>query len=544
MTTVHTPAALPTVADAGSSGRSGPGRRHAAASPRPATARRRTALAVVAALAVLATVPSAVRAAAPTDPMAAGQEPLAIMRVPQALDLAGRPLQDVPVLVADTGLDLQNPDIAPRLFALPAPVPAPDGAPATVAAGAPGWDLIGTTTPGDVQPDADPDDPLGRSGHGTAVAGVLGAAWNNGVGGAGVAPNARFVALRTCWDDDQCYQSVQAPAIDWAAARGVRVASFSWLSGPLEPGLRDAIRNHPEVLFVTIPSGNGGAYDADGDDPQPCGLDAPNVLCVSTSAPDDGLDCGAYGPRSVDVAVPTRNTVTTVNGGGSGPIGCATSYASPAAAGVATILFGIDPSATAAEVRTAIVDSARKVPAWAGRSTSGGIVDAAAAVSLFQQRRGIPDGTAAPATTPAPSPAPATGTTPATDRTRPRLALKRRSSTRRSASIAVSVSEAATVRLTIERRLVGRDVGRRCRPATRANRRRAVCVRWVARRTQKVRLAAGSAGVDPKVPRRVSVRMVGPSKRRLPLGRYRIVGTATDAAGNVSARRLVALRAF
>jgi hypothetical protein len=466
------------------------------------------------------------------------------MRVPQALDLAGRSLQDVPVLVADTGLDLQNPDIAPRLFSLPSPVPAPDGVAATVAAGAPGWDLIGTNTPGDVRPDADPDDPLGGSGHGTAVAGILGAAWDNGVGGAGVAPNARFVALRTCWDGDECYQSVQAPAIDWAAARGVRVASFSWLSGPLEPGLRDAIRNHPEVLFVTIPSGNGGAYDADGDDPQPCGLDAPNVLCVSTSAPDDGLDCGAYGPRSVDVAVPTRNTVTTLNGGGSGPVGCATSFASPAAAGVATILFGIDPSATPAEVRSAIIDSARGVPAWAGRSTSGGIVDAAAAVSLFQQRRGIPNGSGAPASVPTAqgAPAAAPGPTPAGDRVRPRLTIERRRTTRRAASLRVAVSEASTVRLVVQRRVIGRRAARTCRPASRANRRRPSCARWVAQRAQTVRLAPGSAGVAPRAARRVSVPLTDARKRRLPRGTYRIVGTATDLAGNVSASRTVALK--
>ena len=81
----------------------------------------------------------------------------------------------MPVLVADTGLDLQHPDIATRLFSLPAAVPAPDadgvGNLPAVAAGKPGWDLIGTLAPGALAPDADPDDPPGGSGHGTAVAG-------------------------------------------------------------------------------------------------------------------------------------------------------------------------------------------------------------------------------------------------------------------------------------------------------------------------------------------------------------------------------------
>lgn len=360
------------------------------------TSRRLHITGLLAAFAAAAALPSSAVAAAPTDPQAASQQPLQLMHVGQALDQIARPLADVPVLVADTGLDLDHPDIAPRLYSLPAPVaaPNPDGVPdpGTVQAGRAGWDLIGNDNHhGRLKPDDDPNIPEGSSDHGTLVAGLLGGAWNNGQGGAGVAPNARFVPLRTCWDNDECFQYVQGAAIDWAAERGIRVASFSWLSGPIEDSLRNAIVNHPEVLFVTIPSGNAPvAEDADaGETPMPCGLDAANVLCVSTSAPDDGLDCGAFGARSVDVAVPTQNSITTVNGGGFGPTGCATSFAAPTAAGLATILFGIDPTARPADVRSAIVDSARRSPAWAGKSVSGGVADAAAAVALFQQRRGI-----------------------------------------------------------------------------------------------------------------------------------------------------------
>ncbi|MGD9695356.1 MAG: S8 family serine peptidase [Thermoleophilia bacterium] len=467
-------------------------------------------------------------AAAPTDPQAAAQQPLQIMRVPLALDLAGRPLQDVPVMVADTGLDLDNPDIAGRLFSLPSAVPAPDpdgvGNLPMVPAGAHGWDLIGNAPPNTAfQPDPDPSD---VGGHGTMVAGVLGAQWNNGQGGAGVAPNARFIAMRTCWVDDNCYQYAQASAIDWAADRGARVVSFSWLSGSgadLEAGLRNAITGHPNVLFVTIPSGNGGAFDADPTDPMPCNLDAPNVLCVTTSAPDDGLDVGAFGRTSVDVAVPTANSVTTSADGGFVPTGSATSFASPTAAGVATILLGIDPTATAAEVRSAIIDSARKVPAWQGKSVSGGIVDAAAAVALFQQRRGIP-------TPQVPGgPGPGSGPQPA-DRTAPSVSARRSG-----ASVFITLSEPARVRLQVQRASVGRRVGRACRSVTRVNRRRAACTRWVGLGARSVSLGAGRNRIavpkrDPK----------GRLLRRATL--HRLVIVATDAAGNAAPARSVTFR--
>jgi Subtilase family len=483
------------------------------------TFRRLASLAVIAAALSLAPPASA---AAPTDPQAAGQQPLTIMRVPAALDLAG-PLADVPVLVADTGIDLVNPDLQPRLFALPAAVapPNPDGVGGLpqVAAGAPGWDLLGTLAPPILAPDPDPQDPAGLSGHGTLVAGVLGAAWNNGKGGAGVAPNARFIALRTCWDGDQCFESVQDDAINWAADRGARVISFSWLSGnPVEADLRNAMVGHPNVLFVTIPSGNGGAVNADTEPepPQPCSVASTNVLCVSTSAPNDGLDCGAFGPASVDVAVPTQNSVTTANGGGFTPTGCATSFASPTAAGVATILFGIDPKATAAEVRDAIIDSARKVPAWAGKSVSGGIVDAAAAVSLFRQRRGLP----------ALGGGGGGGGGGARDRTAPALSARRSGTT-----LSITSSEAARLRLTIERARPGRRVGRLCRVPTRANRARRRCTRWVRVASLARSLRKGTTRV--RLPSRDA------RGKRLPRGTYRAVLLATDAAGNKSATRRV-----
>lgn len=316
-------------------------------------------------------------AAAPTDPQAGSQQPLQIMRVAQGLDRAG-PLSDVPVLVADTGLDLDHPDLASRLLVSPPP-------PGSDFAGQPN----GCNYPANFTavPDNDPSDPAGCSGHGTAVAGVLGAAWNNGAGGAGVAPNAKFIPFRTCYDNDQCFQYVQAAAINRAADEyGARVVSMSWISGDAEDDFRKAIASHPNTLFVTIPSGNGGATDADPDaaNRAPCSLNLPNVICVTTSSPTDQPSCGDYGATLVDVAVPTENSVTTTNGGGFGATGCATSYAAPAAAGLATILFGIAPQATAAEVRTAIIQGARPVGAWSGKSVSGGVADLVGAVDALR----------------------------------------------------------------------------------------------------------------------------------------------------------------
>ena len=345
-------------------------------------------------LLTIAMFAGSVNGASPTDPMAAQQQPLRLMHLGAALDRAGS-LRQVRVLVADTGIDLDHPDLQSRIFTIRQPVRAPDagtfgGNPPQVPAGSHGWDMIGQANgchPGEERPDADPNDPVGCSGHGTLVAGVLGAAHNNGTGGAGLAPNARFIGMRTCWDGDQCYDHITPPAVQWGIQRGARIVSFSWLSGP-NPALARVIRRNPKTLFVTIPSGNGGPSNADGDRPFPCSVDSANVVCVSTSSPTGGLACGAYGRRVVDLAVPTQNSITTQVGGGYAPTGCATSFASPTAAGVAAILFGMHPGARASTVRKALIRGTVRRSAWRNRSVSGGTLDALRAVNAMKRLMG------------------------------------------------------------------------------------------------------------------------------------------------------------
>ena len=341
------------------------------------------------AIASLLAVAGQAHAVLPTDPQAAQSTPLTQIRVGEAYERLAHPLADVPVVVADTGLDRNHPEIKPRL------------------SGTLGPDLIGDPIPRNLtncqmqpplyqeEPDADPSDPLGPcSGHGTLVAGVLGAAANNGIGSAGVAPNARFIPIRSCWDFDNCYSHIQGTAFRFAAQHGSRVVSLSWTQGINQDQL-DAIAASPNTLFVTIPGGNDGAFDAEapgvpGGLPYPCSANLPNIICVSTSSPTDGLDCGPYGKTIVDIATPTQGIIAPVNGtGGTLQGGCATSFASPMVAGVATILFGLVPQATPADVKAAILKGARPAAAWAGKSVTGGVLDAVGAVDALQAQYGL-----------------------------------------------------------------------------------------------------------------------------------------------------------
>lgn len=129
--------------------------------------------------------------------------------------------------------------------------------------------------------------------HGTAVAGVIAAVADNQLGVAGVAPGARLMALRACWqrspDDTVCDTLALAKALHFAVDRGAQVINLS-LGGPpnvllgrlidaatargvLVVGAEDPAlpgggfpASHPGVVAVASEGGPAVAYSAPGHD--------------------------------------------------------------------------------------------------------------------------------------------------------------------------------------------------------------------------------------------------------------------------------------
>jgi subtilisin family serine protease len=89
--------------------------------------------------------------------------------------------------------------------------------------------------------------PLAFEAHGTGVAGIIGAKADNGVGIAGVAPNARLLGLRACWQKGSdsratvCDSLSLAKAIYFAIQNRADVINLS-LAGPGDRLLRELLK--------------------------------------------------------------------------------------------------------------------------------------------------------------------------------------------------------------------------------------------------------------------------------------------------------------
>ena len=224
------------------------------------------------------------------------------------------------------------------------------------------------------------NDPSDVHGHGTHVAGTVGARGNNGAGVAGVNWQVKLVALKFLDDSGSGSTSNAIKAVQYATSNGIRVSNNSWGGGGYSQSLYDAISASKSVghLFVAAAGNSSVNNDATAHYPSSYNLD--NVIAVASITSSDALSSFSnYGATSVDIGAPGSSIYSTVPGGYGTMSG--TSMATPHVAGAAALLTGLHPAWSYGAIRDAILSTARPVSALAGLTVTGGTLDLAAAVA-------------------------------------------------------------------------------------------------------------------------------------------------------------------
>ncbi len=251
--------------------------------------------------------------------------------------------------------------------------------------------------------------------YGTALAGVVGATGNNATGVAGTAwrPKLmplRVVSRRTSGDGAGLPQrtfntaSLIAQALDYAAARGVRIAVFGFSLGNLsdtdQTTIRDAIRRNQDSatgrnLVVIAPVGEIYPGQNPVPTPYPAALDGDGVSVTGvTGVLTTGLALQSSGGQLivptggfVDLAAPGDMITTTSRGANASPshgydtLRYGTNYAAGYVAGVAALALSVNPSLSPEQTLQTLSQSARDLGA-AGRDDvyGAGLVNAGQAV--------------------------------------------------------------------------------------------------------------------------------------------------------------------
>jgi subtilisin family serine protease len=374
-----------------------------------------------------------------------------------------------------------------------------------------GWDWVAG--------DGDPDD---ANGHGTHVAGTIGARGNNGIGVAGVSWGSKVMPLRALDADGNGTVADVVDAYAYAAAEGAPIVNASLGATGFSFTEYDTLRNLPNTLFV-VAAGNDGVSN-ENQPHYPCSYNLANIVCVAAGTNRDLLATFSnYGATSVDLAAPGRSVASTWAGGGYS-YSNGTSMASPHVAGAAALVHSHFGGPGVAAMRNALLSGVDQAPAFAGKTVTGG--------RLNVRRSLVPD----PPPAPAPPPAPPA---PQADRAAPQIVVAVRGSTRlrnvvrRGLRTLVRCSEACRIRVDT---YVGRRTARRFGISTRGSRKRIG--------SGSARLTAtGTKTVVVRLSRAVARRLGRAARRGRPSVRLQLRTRATDLAGNRrNATRTVRLR--
>ncbi len=290
-----------------------------------------------------------------------------LIEAPAAWDITSGS-SSIVVAVVDTGVDLDHPDLDGKLEAGAAFISCVDD-PESPGPDCDFFPSLGCSIPSSNNPNDD-------EGHGTFVAGVVGAETNNGTGVAGTAWGVRLMPVKVLDCKGVGLTSDVALGIAHAAANGADVINLS-LGGrrvspqPCGSTLGDAITNAIGAGAVLVAaSGNENVNEVS------CPAAHPRVIAVGASGgqsnPDARADCPSESPGcfsnwgpEIDVVAPGVSICSTSWKSGAGSTyacGGGTSFAAPLVSGLAVLILSENPSFGYQEVRSVLCASALDLP--------------------------------------------------------------------------------------------------------------------------------------------------------------------------------------
>jgi len=260
-------------------------------------------------------------------------------------------------------------------------------------------DFRGWNTPGG-------DDDVYGGGHGTQVAGMIGAVGNNSIGVAGANWNVKMMVVEYGGaQEDQVVEAYTYPLVmrrrynDSNGAQGAFVVSTnaSWgidggdpADSPLWCAIYDTLGTEG-VLSCGATANNNVNIDVVGDLPTACASDF--MVSVTATNVDDVRTFSGYGLTTIDVGAPGEDVRTTSLGGGYGSTS-GTSFASPLTAGVIGLLYSApcatmmalvhaDPAAGALYVRDKLFEGVDQVGNLPGQTVTGGRINSGTSMELI-----------------------------------------------------------------------------------------------------------------------------------------------------------------
>ncbi len=248
--------------------------------------------------------------------------------------------KDIVVAVIDTGIDVNHEDLQANIWKNPKEIPGNniDDDKNGYVDDIHGWNFVKNNNKVN-----------DTHGHGTHIAGIIGAVGGNGKGLSGVAPKVSLMALKYYSPNDNGKNNLQntVKAIEYAVKNGAHIINYS--GGGLQGNDKEkAIIQEAErkgILFVAAAGNEKSNMDKSGY--YPASYQLSNILPVTATDPSDKvLKSSNWGKKTVHKSAPGINILSTLPGGKYGRM-TGTSQATAVATGAAVLVMDYYKNKTA-----------------------------------------------------------------------------------------------------------------------------------------------------------------------------------------------------
>jgi thermitase len=271
------------------------------------------------------------------------------------------------VAVIDTGIDASHPDLKDNL-----------------------WKKSGSDEYGFdfVTSKKNPED---KHGHGTHVAGIIGATAKAKAGASGVAPNISIMAVRYYSDTASGAQNLSntVKAINYAIDNGAHIINYSGGGAEFSAAELKAIQRAEAkgILFIAAAGNEYQNTDESGNSYYPAAYGLTNIVAVAaTNIRNQLLPSSNWGLKHVHVAAPGENIFSTLPRGRYGYL-TGTSQATAFVSGLAALILSENPKLKPSEVRQMLMSSSDKIKSLESKIASAGRINAYSALKLTLAQR-------------------------------------------------------------------------------------------------------------------------------------------------------------
>lgn len=282
----------------------------------------------------------------------------------------------VVVAVIDTGIDINHPDLKNNLWVNQAEkngIKGVDDDKNGCVDDIHGCNFI--TSSGDL---------TDNHGHGTHIAGIVGAEGGNGIGISGVSPKVSIMVLK--------YYDPKAPgsdnlkntikAINYAVDRKVDIINYSGGGLDFSQGEFEAVQRAEKAGIIFVAAAGNEKSNSDQAHYYPANYPLTNIISVTAINPDANvLQSSNYGMKTVHIAAPGEGIYSTLPGSRYGTM-TGTSQATAFVSGVAALLKANNSEMDFKKIKNQILATADARPAMFTKTQTSGILNSWAALAI------------------------------------------------------------------------------------------------------------------------------------------------------------------